>query len=42
MMAIGMPGVTPFGGHAGPVLCMAFSPNGRTIATGGLEGGAPR
>jgi WD40 repeat protein len=37
-MAIGVPGATPFGGHAGVVKCVAFSPDGATFVTGGEDG----
>jgi WD40 repeat protein len=36
-VAVGIPGATPFGGHAGPTLCVAFSPDGKTFATGGED-----
>jgi WD40 repeat protein len=38
MVAVGFAGATPFGGHAGTVLCVAFSPVGSTVATGGKDG----
>ncbi len=38
MVAVGVPGATPFGGHAGPVNCVAFSPDGATFVTGGDDG----
>jgi WD40 repeat protein len=38
MVALGVPGATPFGGHAGPVNCVAFSPDDTTFATGGDDG----
>lgn len=31
-MAVGSAGATPFGGHAGPVVSVAFSPDGATVA----------
>ena len=37
-MAIGIPGATPFGGHVGPVRCVAFSRDGTAFATGGDDG----
>jgi WD40 repeat protein len=37
-VAVGIPGATPFGGHAGPVHCVAFSPDGTAFATGGEDG----
>ncbi len=37
-MAVGIPGATPLGGHAGAVLCVAFNPDGRTVASGGRDG----
>jgi WD40 repeat protein len=42
MVAIGVPGATPFGGHAGPVNCVAFSPDGATFVTGGDDALARR
>jgi WD40 repeat protein len=38
MVAVGIPGATPFGGHAGRVFCLAFSPDGATFASGGADG----
>jgi WD40 repeat protein len=38
MVAVGIPGATPFGGHSGPVNCVAFSPDGTEFATGGQDG----
>src|SRR5690349_9905300 len=38
MVAVGIPGATPFGGHAGAVHCVAFSPDGTAFATGGADG----
>jgi WD40 repeat protein len=38
MVAVGIPGAIPFGGHAGPVYCVAFSPDGTAFATGGEDG----
>jgi WD40 repeat protein len=35
---LAFPGATPFGGHAGPVHCVAFSPDGTAFATGGQDG----
>ena len=32
------PGITPYGGHAGPVLAVAYAPDGATLATGGEDG----
>ena len=32
------PGTTPYGGHAGPVLSVAYAPDGATLATGGDDG----
>ncbi len=37
-MGVGIPGATPFGGHAGWVNCVAFSPDGTAVATGGADG----
>jgi WD40 repeat protein len=37
-VAAGIPGATPFGGHASPVHCVAFSPDGTTLASGGEDG----
>jgi len=38
MVAVGIPGATPFGGHAGVVNCVAYSPVGDAFATGGEDG----
>jgi len=38
MVAVGIPGATPFGGHAGAVRCVAFSPEGTACVTGGADG----
>jgi WD40 repeat protein len=32
------PGTTPYGGHAGPVLSVAFAPDGATLASAGSDG----
>jgi WD domain, G-beta repeat len=32
------PGITPYGCHAGPVLAVAYAPDGETLATGGADG----
>jgi WD40 repeat protein len=37
-VAVGIPGATPFGGHAGWVNCVAYSPDGSAFATGGGDG----
>lgn len=37
-VAVGIPDATPFGGHVGPVFCVAFSPDSSTLATGGEDG----
>jgi WD40 repeat protein len=37
-MAMMGPGVTPYGGHAGPVLAVAYAPGGATLASGGRDG----
>lgn len=38
MVAVGIPGATPFGGHAGAVNCVGYSPAGDKFATGGEDG----
>ncbi len=38
MVAVGIPGATPFGGHTGRAFCLAFSPDGATFASGGSDG----
>lgn len=35
---VGIPRATPFGGHAGSVYCVAFSPDEGAFATGGGDG----
>ena len=37
-MALGSAGSTPFGGHAGPVGSVTFSPDGTALASGGIDG----
>ena len=37
-MAVGSAGQSPFGGHAGRVLAVAFRPGGLFVATGGSDG----
>ncbi len=37
-MAISGPGITPYGGHAGLVLAVAYAPDGAALATGGGDG----
>lgn len=37
-MAVGSAGQSPFGGHAGRVLCVVFRPGGLFVATGGDDG----
>jgi WD40 repeat protein len=37
-MSTSGPGSTPYGGHAGPVLSVAVSPGGTTVASGGSDG----
>ena len=37
-MTMSGPGVTPYGGHAGPVLAVAYACDGATLATGGRDG----
>jgi WD40 repeat protein len=32
------PGITPYGGHAGEVLAVAYAPDGATLATAGDDG----
>jgi hypothetical protein len=32
------PGITPYGGHAGPVNAVAYAPDGATLAAAGLDG----
>ena len=37
-MAVSGPGVTPDGGHAGPVRSVAYAPDGAALASGGEDG----
>jgi WD40 repeat protein len=32
------PGITPYGGHAGQVLAVAYAPDGGTLASGDDDG----
>lgn len=32
------PGITPYGGHVGPVYAVAYAPDGATLAAGGGDG----
>src|ERR1022692_156166 len=36
--AVSDPGTTPYGGHAGPVVSVAYAPDGATLATVGSDG----
>ncbi len=38
IVAMSGPGITPYGGHAGQVLAVAYAPDRATLATGGSDG----